>query len=167
MPRRLATVFALLVVCLFAGPAVAADPQKAPRDPQKAPPEISRALLNPYLKVQTALAADDLYTAQAGATEFTVAASAHRASDTNLMMISNRISAAPDLKTARQAFGELSAVLIRWAGKGTGGKTIYIAYCPMVKKSWLQEGEEIANPFYGPAMPRCGEITRRPDPKLR
>lgn len=167
MPHRPAIVLALLLVGLSAGPGLAADPQKAPRDPQKPPPEISRALLNPYLKVQKALAADDLYTAQAGATEFTVAASAHRASDTNLMMISNRISAASDLKTARQAFGELSAVLIRWAGKGTGGKTIYIAYCPMVKKSWLQEGEEIANPFYGPAMPRCGEITRRPDPNLR
>lgn len=167
MPDRLATVFALIVVCLFAGAVLAADPQKTSRDPQIAPPEISRALLNPYLKVQTALAVDDLYKAQAGATEFTVAASAHRASDTNLMMISNRISAAADLKTAREAFGELSAVLIRWAGKGTGGKTIYIAYCPMAKKSWLQEGEEIANPFYGSSMPRCGEITRRPDPKLR
>ena len=96
MPDRLATVFALMVVCLSAGASVAADPQKASREPRKTPPEISRALLNPYLKVQTALAADDLYKAQAGAAEFTVAASAHRASDTNLMMISNRISAGRD-----------------------------------------------------------------------
>jgi hypothetical protein len=32
------------------------------------------------------------------------------------------------------------------------------AYCPMAKKSWLQKGDTLANPYYGTSMPTCGEF---------
>jgi hypothetical protein len=47
------------------------------------------------------------------------------------------------------------------AGKAEGWKDVpdvKEAYCPMVKKSWLQKDGSIRNPYYGPAMPTCGEF---------
>ena len=67
---------------------------------------------------------------------------------------------AADIKAARAAFGDLSDVVLAWAGEGTGGKGVRVAYCPMVKKSWLQTGGEIANPYYGSGMLRCGSFTK-------
>ncbi len=34
------------------------------------------------------------------------------------------------------------------------------AYCRMVKKFWLQKGDQIANPYYGSSMLRCGEFKK-------
>ena len=33
-----------------------------------------------------------------------------------------------------------------------------IAYCPMVRQSWLQKDEKIRNPYYGSTMLECGEF---------
>lgn len=49
------------------------------------------------------------------------------------------------------------------AGKAEGWKDVpdvKEAYCPMVKKSWLQKDGSIRNPYYGPAMPTCGEFKK-------
>ncbi|MBU0641378.1 MAG: DUF3347 domain-containing protein [Planctomycetes bacterium] len=35
---------------------------------------------------------------------------------------------------------------------------IYIFHCPMTKGDWLQSSEEMANPFYGFKMLKCGEL---------
>lgn len=37
--------------------------------------------------------------------------------------------------------------------------TIYIFHCPMTKGDWLQTTEDMANPFYGFKMLKCGEQT--------
>lgn len=34
-----------------------------------------------------------------------------------------------------------------------------VAYCSMYKRSWLQSGDTIGNPYGG--MPRCGKIVSR------
>ena len=41
------------------------------------------------------------------------------------------------------------------------GRPVYRAMCPMVagrEGFWLQDEEQIANPYYGAAMLRCGAI---------
>ncbi|MGN6504861.1 MAG: efflux RND transporter periplasmic adaptor subunit, partial [Tepidisphaeraceae bacterium] len=35
-----------------------------------------------------------------------------------------------------------------------------VAWCPMKKAHWLQQGDAIANPYYGTQMPDCGELQR-------
>ena len=35
-----------------------------------------------------------------------------------------------------------------------------VAWCPMKKAHWLQQGEQVANPYYGTQMPDCGEVQR-------
>lgn len=36
---------------------------------------------------------------------------------------------------------------------------LYLFHCPMTKGDWIQASEEMANPFYGFAMLKCGEQT--------
>jgi hypothetical protein len=36
---------------------------------------------------------------------------------------------------------------------------LYLFHCPMTKGDWIQMSEEMANPFYGFAMLKCGEQT--------
>jgi hypothetical protein len=66
------------------------------------------------------------------------------------------LAEASSLEPARDAFYELTKPLVRWRqGVPSDGRP-KVAYCPMYKRSWLQPGEEIGNPYGG--MPRCGEI---------
>ncbi len=37
-------------------------------------------------------------------------------------------------------------------------KPIYRDYCPMKKKYWLSSESTIKNPYFGKAMPTCGEV---------
>ena len=71
-----------------------------------------------------------------------------------------QLAAAGDLSDARDKFGVLSEALDTYM---TGLKLrppegVRVAFCPMVKKPWLQEGSTLANPYYGSAMPTCGSF---------
>jgi len=45
----------------------------------------------------------------------------------------------------------------------TGGKTVYLEYCPMADDNnggfWLSYDKKINNPYFGKAMSTCGEVT--------
>jgi len=68
-----------------------------------------------------------------------------------------RLAGAGDIAAAREAFFLLSKRLARYREMVSGERPA-VAYCPMVKKSWLQPLVEIGNPYHGQSMPRCGEI---------
>ena len=122
--------------------------------------DIPKTALAPYMAIQTALAADSLAEAQKAAATFITQVGALGAAYEKGIAPSRKIAAAADIKAARAAFGELSDVMLAWAGEGTGGTGVRVAYCPMAKKSWLQTGGEIANPYYGSSMLRCGTFTK-------
>ena len=64
-----------------------------------------------------------------------------------------------DLKQARDGFGPLSEAVLTYVKEfGFSGKA-YSFFCPMVKQSWLQENDQIGNPYYGSKMYKCGEMT--------
>ena len=66
------------------------------------------------------------------------------------------IATAKSLEAARDGFYALTKPMVRWReGVAEHGRPA-VAYCPMHKRSWLQPGEEIGNP-YGD-MPGCGNI---------
>ena len=68
-----------------------------------------------------------------------------------------RVAAAKTLDEAREAFGELSGTMVQWREMATGERP-KVAFCPMVKKKWLQESDQIANPYFGTKMLKCGSI---------
>ncbi len=67
------------------------------------------------------------------------------------------LAAAKDISSARDAFGDLSVPLVEYREMINGEKP-KVAFCPMVKKPWLQEGSEIGNPYFGSSMLGCGSI---------
>jgi len=70
---------------------------------------------------------------------------------------SRKLADAKDIKAARAAFGDLSEAMVEYRNMVPGEKP-NVAYCPMVKKNWLQNGKKVSNPYFGSSMLRCGSI---------
>ncbi|MCC7333984.1 MAG: efflux RND transporter periplasmic adaptor subunit [Pirellulaceae bacterium] len=70
------------------------------------------------------------------------------------------------IETAREAFRGVSHALLHAAVEARGPKSAQSLthyYCPMVLGDggdWMQPGGEIANPYWGEEMLRCGELVR-------
>jgi Cu(I)/Ag(I) efflux system membrane fusion protein len=62
---------------------------------------------------------------------------------------------------ARRAFGTLSDGLVTYARSHAEVRAagVRVAYCPMLRKSWLQQDGPVQNPYYGSRMLSCGELT--------
>ena len=58
------------------------------------------------------------------------------------------------------AFGKMSDALIAYldAQKVKPGNGVRVAYCPMIRKPWLQKDGTIQNPYYGSQMLTCGSF---------
>ena len=96
-----------------------------------------------YEKVHTALADDDLVSANAAAKDL-----GEGGSD---------IAKATSLTDARAAFEKLSS---RAKTLVAGQSGYYTFHCPMLKKDWVQTSMTVANPFGGKSMSGCGEIQK-------
>ena len=123
----------------------------------------AKALVESYLRLQQALATDTLDTvadaARTIATEAVIAGS--RAAAVKVAV--NPFAQVEDLAGAREAFGALSDAMIAYVRAvdgsiGSGVPAVNAAYCPMARKYWLQQGETIANPYYGKQMADCGRL---------
>lgn len=127
-----------------------------------------------YLDVQTALAADDLPAAQQASDALVQAVTQVQAEGAAEMVWdalaadmrtpAAAIGAAENIEGARAAFEGLSVVaerLLRQLGNPLS-TPVRVAHCPMAMGSdgarWLQRGEEIDNAYFGATMRRCGEI---------
>ena len=64
---------------------------------------------------------------------------------------------ADDLTKARAAFGLLSDAVIGYA-REVGLGELRLAFCPMARKSWIQEDGFISNPYHGSEMLDCGSF---------
>jgi hypothetical protein len=145
MTRRLSIALVLIAVATVAAPLQAAD--------------VPAPILDAYLKIGSALAADKTDGVPAAAKDIAAEAKKLGASGAAALAAAEKIAAAADLKATRTAFGDLSDAVITLAGNGpTASGGARRAYCPMAKKYWLQKGEKIENPYYGSQMLRCGEF---------
>lgn len=106
--------------------------------------EALKAFMEPYGKIQTALAADDLAAAQAAAKTLTLDKDAQA------------IAASKSLDEARTAFKRMSKKAIGMAGDDAG---YYVFKCPMVEDGyWIQTSPKTANPYMGKSMLGCGKV---------
>ena len=135
------------------------------------------SVLSLYLEIQKALAADDHAKAKASlehighALESVKMGVLEDEEHVKWMKLSRRIKLASeeafgsdDIDVARSAFASMSnAILevIRIFGR-PDSMVLYEIYCSMAfdgeGASWVQDSEEIANPYYGAMMLRCGEV---------
>jgi hypothetical protein len=126
---------------------------------------MSRAIIDPYLKIQSALADDKVDGIKAEAGNIATAATALGAPamkiDTTALQLSGAASAVPpDINDVRDKFGALSEAIDTYMTglHLTPPDGVKVAVCPMVHKPWMQEGEAIANPYYGKGMLTCGSF---------
>jgi hypothetical protein len=125
------------------------------------------SIIDPYLDIQQALAQDSTDQIKANAGKIATAATALGAAamkiDTSALQLSGAIGATDadtDIKVVRERFGALSEAIDTYMTglnlklpEGTA-----VAWCPMVKKPWIQRGDKLANPYYGSEMPTCGNF---------
>lgn len=118
---------------------------------------VADGLAQPYLHIQLALANDSMDGVADAAQRIVREAAKLGATAKSIGTAAASISAAADINSARAAFGPLSDALITY-GEEVGFGDLKVAYCPMVRKSWVQENGAILNPFYGSMMLNCGEF---------
>ena len=116
---------------------------------------VADGLAQPYLHIQLALANDSMDGVADAAQRIVTEAAKLGVAAQSIGAAAKSISAASDINTARAAFGPLSDALIAY-GEEVGFGDLKVAYCPMARKSWVQEDGAILNPFYGSMMLNCG-----------
>ena len=119
-------------------------------------------VLTPYFRIQSQLA-DDKGDVKADATLVAEAATALGPSGEPIAAAARTLASQSTLEAARDAFGALSEALVAYADSTHAalGSNTATAYCPMVKKSWLQQGDEIRNPYFGKSMLGCGTLKKK------
>jgi Cu(I)/Ag(I) efflux system membrane fusion protein len=124
--------------------------------------DVASDIVAPYLRIQTGLADDSLAPVAADAAQIVAAANKLGAPAKTLSTTAAELQQTSDLEGAREAFGRLSTALIEYSESTETalGPDINVAHCPMVEKSWVQKGNEIANPYAGMKMKSCGEIVK-------
>ncbi len=127
------------------------------------PKEPIPGVLAHYVKIQTALAGDNLMGVAKAAQA--IAKLVH--DDPKKMLpaaVASQAAAlgeARDIATARDQFKLLSSSLIRFLEQENVHTGQYIeVYCDMAKAGWLQTDRVVKNPYYGKEMLSCGEIRK-------
>ena len=126
----------------------------------KAGSEMSRAVLDPYLKIQAALSDDTLDGVKANAGEVATAATALGAPAMKIDTAAVQLASAVEIDDAREKFGRLSEAIDTYMTglKLKAPEGVRVAYCPMVHKPWLQTASTIDNPYFGKSMLTCGDF---------
>jgi hypothetical protein len=145
-----------LVLALIAGCMPAPATSNTPEGGSPMPSSI----VDPYLKIQTALYGDSLDEVKANAGSIATAATPLGAPAFKIGTSAVQLSAATELADARAKFGTLSDVLLTYMDglHLTPPDGVRIAFCDTTRKQWLQEGDSIANPYDGSSAPACGSL---------
>jgi membrane fusion protein, copper/silver efflux system len=122
--------------------------------------EMSRAVIDPYLKIQAALADDSMDGVKANAGNLATAATALGAPAMKIDTAAVQLAAATEIEDARDRFGALSQAIDTYMTglKLKAPEGVKVAFCPMVQKPWLQADATINNPYYGKSMQTCGSF---------
>lgn len=121
----------------------------------------SSALITSYEEVATALASDDFDAAKSAAENLTCHAECLE--DTTLQANIDKFTTAASIDDARTVFKAISAAIIEHAGDSAD---YVIMTCPMAKADWIQSDEDVANPYFGSKMLKCGAVKKTVTAKL-
>jgi hypothetical protein len=121
------------------------------------------ALLDPYFRIQTQLTSDTTEGIKSDAALIAKGAQELGDAGKSIATAADMLGAALSLAEARAAFSKLSDAVIAYSdrAKANPGSDVHTMYCPMEKKSWLQKGDTVRNPYLGKAMSDCGEKKKK------
>lgn len=117
------------------------------------------ALIQSFVDLGDALAADDVTRSQSAAKAFSAAAqaAAPAAPTPAIAEAAGRAASLTELIDIREAYLDASQPALELARASKGGELkLAVAFCPMKPGRWLQTQEPLANPYYGAEMLRCG-----------
>lgn len=153
-----------------------ADPTEAVTSSEKAKPAPADEIINGYLQLKNALAADDDQAAAEAGKVMTkaIATFDKTALSADQTKIYNDIEAGVkehaehigenvgNIHHQREHFESLSQDIYDLAKAVGTGKKLYFDHCPMYNDNkganWLSETKEIRNPYLGKSMPDCGSV---------
>ncbi len=150
MTRKVAVILILLIIAnggtaLACGTSRGSRAATAGRDP----------ILSNYERARRGMIDGSVTKVQKAANE--IATAAHEAEAHAIAERSSDLAKARDLAAARQAFAALSDEVIEYY-ETNGGDRLAVVYCDIEKKSWLQPGGRIGNPYVDRNRRRCGEF---------
>jgi aminopeptidase N len=123
--------------------------------------EALKSIVESYLEIQAQLAGDRADGVKSSATAIAAKAESMGEPGAAIAKAAKALSASTDLKTARESFGPLSdAVIAAMQAAGYQDPAVKLAFCPMVRRSWLQKDEKVRNPYFGSSMLDCGEFKK-------
>lgn len=125
--------------------------------------EALKGIVTSYLEIHALLSADKVEGIKAPAQAIAARAEGMGAGGAAIAKAARAVEQAPNITAAREAFSPLSDAVIA-AARAEGWKDlgdVRLAFCPMVKASWLQKDAKIRNPYYGASMLECGEFKDR------
>ena len=117
------------------------------------PAKEDNAVLDAYLKVSQALAADDLSSAKSAATD--LALKAKTSGNEALSNHASELAKSESIEKARDHFKMASGEAAKLA-EGKSG--YYVMTCPIAKADWVQSNPKVSNPYLGKSMPTCGSV---------
>ena len=149
-----------LVLVFLSTTLVACAPAPQTQNTPVAGASMPRTIVDPYMKIQSALADDSMDGVTANAGNIATAATALGAPAMKIDMAAVQLASATELPAAREKFATLSEAIDAYMTglKLTLPEGVRVAVCPMVNKPWMQEGSTMANPYYGKEMPTCGNF---------
>ncbi|MDA0333975.1 MAG: DUF3347 domain-containing protein [bacterium] len=158
---------ATLIVALLLGCGDAPPDDDLPGPPQPFDAQrfatMEPGLYRSYLQLQDALAHDEFAAARKAAATLAGQAPDDQVPD-DLAPLAQAAADASDITALREAFRPLSEMLIARDLPAD----MRVAYCPMAFNfeggRWLQLNGDIANPYYGASMLRCGALEDPPLP---
>lgn len=107
------------------------------------------SIVDPYLKIQSALATDSMDEVKSSAGEIATAAAPLGAPAFKIGTAAAQLTSAVELPDARQKFAGLSAALITYMDglHLTPPEGVHIASCTETNQQWLQNGDTVTNPY--------------------
>jgi hypothetical protein len=107
------------------------------------------SIVDPYLKIQSALAADSMDEVKSSAGEIATASAPLGAPAFKIGTAAAQLTSAVELPDARQKFAGLSAAIITYMDglHLTPPAGVHIASCAETNQQWLQNGDAVTNPY--------------------
>ena len=119
-------------------------------------PQQVQPIIDGYLVLGDALVASDAKLALAKAQELLKAAQKAQ------LVLTGLDNFPKDLAEQRKLLGPLSEQVIALARRAGLSSELQVVWCSMAPGRWLQRSGEVANPYYGAEMLRCGDIQGAP-----
>jgi len=135
-------------------------------------------LISEYMDFKNALVADDFEKAQKHISNFTKEVKSneemnehkehqkmHESHHAKMLSVVETASSAKNIEELRNSLEGITMELVKAVeNQGYDKSALYVQFCPMANNgkgaNWLSKSEEIANPYFGQKMHKCGSTVK-------